>query len=153
MSLDGGRDSAVDGQPSDAVACGTLQNTSVAVRPTPIASVPGMFAGGPLVDGTYELYAAEETLASAPNVTFQRTFQLSGQGTSFEWAIHDEGLPPDHHFMGGITATAAQLTMVDTCVGGTLLYPYDAQGGELTLYYLIGATGGRVFHYRARPAP
>jgi hypothetical protein len=144
--------SASDVQTSDANACGTLQNTSPAVQPTMIASVTRMFGGGPLVDGTYELYAAEETLSSAP-ATYQRTFRLSAQGTAFEWAIHDEGLPPDHHFMGGITAANAQLTMVDTCVGGTLIYPYDAQGNELTLYFLFGTTGGRVFHYRARPAP
>ena len=33
-------------------------------------------------------------------------------------------------------------------------YPYDAEGSDLTLYFLVGgSTYGRVFHCRARSAP
>ena len=137
--------------PADAgVACGTLQNTSPAIKPSLIASLPSTFAGGPLVDGTYELFAAEETLTTNPAATYQRTFRLSAQGTAFEWVIHDVGsAPPDHHFLGTITASGGALDMAETCVGTSLHYPYDAQAGALTLYFIFGANG-RAFHYRAR---
>jgi hypothetical protein len=103
-----------------------------------------------LVDGTYELFAIEETMTTTPLATYQRTFQLSAQGTAFEWIIHDEGVAsPDHHFKGSISPSGGHLAMMDTCFPTSLDYPYDTQGNELTLYFQFPG-GGRVFHYRAR---
>ena len=148
-AIDGGNMAPDTGHADGAVACGTLQNTSPAITPTTTTSFPTTFAGGPLVDGIYELFAIEETVTT-PGATYQRTFQLSSQGTAFEGIIHDEGVEsPDHHFKGRISASGGDLAMVDTCLPTALYYPYDTQGSELTLYFLVGA-GGRAFHYRAR---
>jgi hypothetical protein len=129
--------------------CGTLANSASPVTATLVTSISRNFVGGATTDGIYELVRAEETVSSAP-AKFWRTFQIRKSGSEFEWAIQDVGLPPDHHFAGSLTAMGHNLVMTD-CMGETLTYPYDAPGPELTLYFLIGQTGGRIFHYRLRP--
>ncbi|MDB4981623.1 MAG: hypothetical protein JWM82_2375 [Myxococcales bacterium] len=140
----------VDSPDGSTPACGTLANTASPVTATMISSLSRNFVGGALTDGIYELVRAEETLSSAPAM-FWRTFQIRNGGTEFAWVIQDVGLPPEHHFAGGLKVMGQTLVMTESCVGQTLTYPYDAPGNELTLYYLFGQAGGRIFHYRARP--
>jgi hypothetical protein len=134
----------------DGMACGNLVNSSSPVAATVITSVPRNFAGGPLTDGTYALAAVEETVSSAP-ARFRRTFRISEGGAAFDWIIQDVGLPSDHYFAGSLSSSGGMLTMVERCGSGTLGYPYDSKAGALTLYFLFGATGGRVFHYQLVP--
>jgi hypothetical protein len=140
---------ARDGQTStDGFNCGTLANTASPVAATEIASLSSVAKGGALTDGIYELVAAEETVSSAP-AKFWRTFQISNAGTAFAWVIQDVGLPPNHYFAGSLEVMGTHLIMGNGC-GGLQPYPFDAQANTLTLYFLFGATNGRIFHYRAR---
>jgi hypothetical protein len=141
------RDDATSG--SDAM-CGSLANTAVPITATKTASIAPNFVGGMVKDGIYELVRAEETISSAP-AKFWRTLQILSGGTEFEWVIQDPGLPPEHHFSGTMKVMGTTLVMTDHCEELTLTYPYDAPGNELTFYFLVGQTGGRIFHYRARP--
>jgi hypothetical protein len=154
-------DRGLDGRPTDSrdaqttqdgSTCGNLANTASPIAATLVTSISRSAAGGALTDGTYELVSAEETFSSAP-AKFWRTFQISNSGTAFEWIIQDIGLSHEH-FAGGLSVMGTSLVMTDRCLGGMLDYPYDAQGADLTLYFLFGGpTAGRVFHYRARTAP
>jgi hypothetical protein len=130
----------------DGSTCGSLANTSPGIAATEVNAVPRTYQGGSLADGTYVLFAVEETISSAP-AKFKRTLRISSVGKAFEWVINDPMLPPDHHFMGSIAVSGTNLVLMDQCTGAMLTYPFDASGTTLTMYFLVGTAGGRIFQY------
>ena len=139
-----------DGQPEDGPSCGALVNLSAPITPVEVTSFSHNFLGGVVADGTYVLMSVEETISVnvAPTM-FRRTFRVSNSGRAFEWISQDIGSPPDVQLAGDLSIAGTSLVMTDRCIGISPVYPFDAQGTNLTLYYLVGTVSGRVFHYRA----
>jgi hypothetical protein len=154
--LDGGSSGSGDGGPSaldagpaiDAGSCNNQRKTGDVIPQLAISGAAPSGAGGTILEGVYDLTAAQRFVGAGQPGETGRELAISFEikGTAFHQVVteeHDDGSATDTRLSATFTTSGSKLTLSITCPSvGEVVRDYTVEPNKLTL---IDPGSGDVF--------